>query len=282
MSTQWTKADLRRIARTFDSWRLETGPGELTRRDAPDETLARWNAATAEHAAEIVCVGLRVAHRGLSDAENRARAKLAERIARDGLPADVEIPRLTLMSEIREQVAAEQRAARERVEALALAEAERRKPKPRDLAGVLEHLRFNVAHEIAEGRVRVAHVEGQPFGDPDFTWAELSPIAWADWLRPTARADVDDAKWAMATNGSEASERFVPSLTQLWTKALAERELPDIIDLSTAPTFHGTLRDEWVKPLAAALRKRERGIVILVRANADIHARVLPSYVGGS
>ncbi len=142
-------------------------------------------------------------------------------------------------------------------------------------------------HTLRESIVRRGG--GGAFGSTSLDWNDVAGrVTWSTWLASTAQeiagAKLSPEQWARATaaNPSDWPARARALVTAVWVAALDKSaawqlELPAVLDIRGLPSTRGMLDEDFVNPLADALKRiAVRGVVLLVDDNSWALERCLP------
>lgn len=280
-SRPWTSADLRRVEDAARGVWLElTDSLSLRGERAAVARIAELLRGPSGRALVIEALALATSPEYLPGRahlarECRAAARLRDRVAAEGLPAGAVLPWAP------EDEPAEAAPSSDPVAVLGTNEAQRREIDRAQVERALAAL-------PSSGEVVVARGDSAPFGSEYLTWDELSPVDWrafvfADAARICKGGLTIDA-WLRATSKPSADwpapgRRLV---VDAWACALGRvarggAPWPRVLDLRGLPGRHGMPEAAFVEPLAAALRERPSGVVLVVDEGGQALARSLPA-----
>lgn len=140
---------------------------------------------------------------------------------------------------------------------------------------------FNLADLRERGVVQLSRPTSEAFGT-ELTWNDVERVTWREWARGAAFVLGCVEAWDKHTATPELIEAARRPLGAVWERACEILELPKcgVLDLREDNAGGRVLSSAWIDALAVALRKAERGIVLIVDFDPNTIARCLPSHVG--
>ena len=266
----WTAADLRRISAPLEWWARERS--RTIRFGRHDEGAAAINHFVTTRGLEIVLHHFdHVAggcYPGVKPAEVRALAKLRARLAGDGcLPACVVVSRVPLLAELLPEPAPVAVAAEPAAPAGRVADLER------DARAVA----FNVADTVARGELLVVRGDSLAF-ETDLEWGDVGQrVGWVAWARRAATGLGCREQWDLCAPDQAKHEGSRGGLRRVWSTACEREPLPSVLDLRRIFDVRAAdLPGPHVRePLAQAIKRSPRGLVLIVDCEPWALARIL-------